>query len=166
MTMSSATPSPAKNDPHDTLIARNKKARFDYEILETYEAGLVLKGSEVKSLRNRDVSINGAFARMRNGELHLLGANIKPYAQATIENHDPTRPRKLLLHKRELARLTGKRAERGLTLVPLRLYWKRGYAKVLLGLARGKRQHDKREDIRKRDAEREMRRAERRRYRG
>ncbi len=163
--MSSDTSSSAKQQKQDSLIARNKKAGFDYEIIETYEAGLVLTGSEVKSLRNRDVSINGAFARMRNGELYLLGANIKPYAQATIENHDPTRPRKLLLHKRELARLTGKMAERGLTLVPLRLYWKRGYAKVLLGLARGKRQHDKREDIRKRDAEREMRRAQRRRYR-
>jgi len=143
------------------VIARNKKARFEFEVLETFEAGIALVGSEVKSLRNRDVSINEAFARPRNGEIWLLGMNIKPYAQASLGRHEPLRPRKLLLHKREIARIIGKVAERGLTLVPLKLYWKRGLAKVQIGLARGRRRYDKRQVIKRREAEREIRRAER-----
>ena len=148
-----------KGDPaEENAIARNRKARFEYEILEKFEAGLHLVGSEVKSLRNRDASINEAYARPRGGELWLLNMNIKPYAQANIRNHEPLRPRKLLLHRREIERIAGKVAERGFTVVPLALYWKHGIAKVLLALARGKRQFDKRETIKKREAEREIRR--------
>ena len=142
----------------ETTIARNRKAQFEYEILEKMEVGLRLVGSEVKSLRNHDVSINEAFARPRDGELWLLGMNIKPYAQANIRNHDPVRPRKLLLHRREMVRLLGKVTERGMTLVPLALYWKHGIAKLCLALVRGKKQYDKRDTIRKRESERDIRR--------
>ena len=149
-------------DEHD-VIAHNKKARFEYEVLDTVEAGIKLLGSEVKSLRNRDVSIGEAFARPRGEALWLLGMNIKQYRQANIQNHEPLRPRKLLLHKREFARIVGKVSERGFTLVPLKLYWKHGIAKVLLGLVRGKRQYDKRQAIKTREARREMDRAQRQR---
>jgi SsrA-binding protein len=142
----------------ENVIATNRKARFQYEILEKFEAGISLVGSEVKSLRNRDVSIAEAFARPKEGEVWLLGMNIKPYAQANIRNHEPLRPRKLLLHRREIHRITGKVAERGFTLIPLSLYWRHGIAKVLIAVARGKRQFDKRETIKKREAEREIRR--------
>ncbi len=142
----------------ENVIATNRKARFEYEILEKFEAGISLVGSEVKSLRNRDVSIAEAFARPKEGEVWLLGMNIKTYAQANVRNHEPLRPRKLLLHRREIHRITGKVAERGFTLIPLSLYWKHGIAKVLIAVARGKRQFDKRETIKKREAEREIRR--------
>ena len=142
----------------ENVIATNRKARFQYEILEKFEAGISLVGSEVKSLRNRDVSIAEAFARPKEGEVWLLGMNIKPYAQANIRNHEPLRPRKLLLHRREIHRITGKVAERGFTLIPLSLYWRHGIAKVLIAVARGKRQFDKRETIKKREADREIRR--------
>jgi SsrA-binding protein len=142
----------------ENVIATNRKARFKYEILEKFEAGMSLVGSEVKSLRNRDVSIAEAFARPKEGEVWLLGMNIKPYAQANIRNHEPLRPRKLLLHRREIHRIIGKVAERGFTLIPLSLYWRHGIAKVLIAVARGKRQFDKRERIKKREAEREIRR--------
>jgi len=142
----------------ENVIATNRKARFEYELLEKFEAGISLVGSEVKSLRNRDVSIAEAFARPKEGEVWLLGMNIKPYAQANIRNHEPLRPRKLLLHRREIHRITGKVAERGFTLIPLSLYWRHGIAKVLIAVARGKRQFDKRETIKKREAEREIRR--------
>ncbi len=148
------------------LIARNKKARFDYKVLDTFEAGMALLGSEVKSLRNRDVSLAEAFVRPRGRELWLLGANIKPYRQATIVNHDPVRPRKLLLHRREIDRLGSLVAEKGLTIVPIEMYWKNGIAKVRIAVARGKRRFDKRESIRKREARREIRRAEGRSRRG
>ena len=147
------------DETEENIIARNKKARFEFEILERFEAGVALVGSEVKSLRNRDVSINEAFARPRDGEIWLLGMNIKPYAMAGTRNHDPIRPRKLLLHRREIVRIVGKLAERGFTLVPLSLYWKHGIVKVHLGVARGRRQFDKRQVIKKREAEREMRRS-------
>ncbi len=141
----------------ENSIARNRKAFFQYEILDKIEVGLCLTGSEVKSLRNRDVSIAEAFARERNGELYIFGMNIKPYAQASVFNHDPLRPRKLLLHRKELDRLVGRVAERGFTLVPLGLYWnKRGIAKMTLAVARGKRTYDKRQSIRKREAERDI----------
>ena len=142
----------------ENAIARNRKARFEYEVLEKLEAGLLLVGSEVKSLRNRDVSIAEAYARPRGGELWMLNMNIKPYAQANIQNHEPLRPRKLLLHRREIERLSGKVSERGFTVVPLALYWKHGIAKVLIALVRGKREFDKRETIKKREADREIRR--------
>jgi SsrA-binding protein len=147
-----------KKSAEENVIATNRKARFEYEILEKFEAGISLIGSEVKSLRNRDVSIAEAFARPKGDELWLLGMNIKPYAQANIFNHEPLRPRKLLLHRREIERLSGKVSERGFTVVPLALYWKHGIAKVLIALARGKREFDKRETIKKREADREIRR--------
>ena len=145
-------------ESEENVIATNRKARFEYEILEKFEAGISLLGSEVKSLRNRDVSIAEAFGRPKDEEVWLLGMNIKPYAQANIRNHEPLRPRKLLLHRREIHRMTGKVAERGFTLIPLLLYWKHGIAKVLIAVARGKRQFDKRESIKKREADREIRR--------
>ncbi len=137
-------------------IASNKKAFHDYVIEERYEAGLVLTGSEVKSLREGRANLKDAYARVLNDEVFLLGAHISPYAAESYQNHDPTRTRKLLLHRKEIQRLVGKTAQRGLTLVPLRLYWKDGRAKVELGLARGKRQYDKREAERRREAQREI----------
>lgn len=156
--------SPRKEKEAENTIARNRKAFFQYEVLEKVEAGLCLMGSEVKSLRNRDVSIAEAFARPRGEELYIYGMNIKPYAQASVFNHDPLRPRKLLLHRKEIARLIGRVAERGFTLVPLALYWsKRGIAKMTLAVARGKKTYDKRDSIRKREAERDISRQMRRR---
>ncbi|MDJ0851509.1 MAG: SsrA-binding protein SmpB [Myxococcota bacterium] len=144
------------------LVATNRRARFEYEILDTVEAGLVLVGPEVKSLRAGKANLSDAYAIIRNGEAWLMSAHISPYAQASRENPDPRRQRKLLMHRSEISRLQGKVAERGLTLVPLELYFKNGRAKVRLGLARGKRRHDKRETIRRREQEREMDRITRR----
>ncbi|MGH7325013.1 MAG: SsrA-binding protein SmpB [Candidatus Rokuibacteriota bacterium] len=150
----------------DRTVATNRRARHDYEILETYEAGLVLRGTEVKSLRAGLVTFKDAYATVRNGEMWLLGCHINPYSHGTDANHDPERDRKLLLHAREIARLGGKTAERGLTLVPLRLYFKRGRAKLELGLARGKKLRDKRSALREREVRREMDRAVRASRRG
>jgi len=150
----------------DRTIATNRRARHDYEILETLEAGLVLRGTEVKSLRDGLVNFKDSYATIRNGEVWLLGCHISPYSHGTDANHDPERDRKLLLHGREIARLTGKTAERGLTLVPLRLYFKRGRAKLELGLARGRKLHDKRSAIREREVRREMDKAAREGRRG
>src|SRR5919202_5298854 len=119
----------------DRVVATNRRARHEYEILETFEAGLVLRGTEVKSLRDGQVTFKDAYATVRNNEAWLLGCHISPYSHGTDANHDPERDRKLLLHAREISRLTGKIAERGLTLVPLRLYFKNGRAKVEVGLA-------------------------------
>ena len=138
------------------VVAMNRRARFEYEILETVEAGLVLRGTEVKSLRGGQVNFKDSYATIRDGEAWLLGCHISPYSHGTDANHDPERDRKLLLHGREIARLTGKVAERGLTIVPLRLYFKEGRAKIELGLARGKKLHDKRSAIREREVAREM----------
>jgi SsrA-binding protein len=137
-------------------IAQNRKALHDYFIEERFEAGLVLTGSEVKSLREGRANLKDAYARVLNDEAFLLGAHISPYGAASYNNHDPTRTRKLLLHREEIERLLGKTTQRGLTLIPLRLYWKNGVAKVELGLAKGKRQHDKRETAKAREAEREI----------
>jgi len=145
------------------LIAENRKAKSKYEVLDTLECGLVLQGSEVKSLRRGGVSLDEAYARYRDGEMWLLGCHIPEYPQANQFNHDPTRPRKLLMHKREIRRFATRAQEKGLTLVPLKMYFKNGKAKVLLGLCRGLKLHDKREIIRKREAERAIRRAMRRR---
>jgi SsrA-binding protein len=142
-------------------IATNRKARHEYQILETVEAGLVLRGTEVKSLRAGQVNFKDSFATIRNNEAWLRGCHISPYSHGTDANHEPERDRKLLLHQREIGRLTGKIAERGLTLVPLRLYFKKGRAKVELGLARGKKLHDKRSTLREREVRREMDRAAR-----
>ena len=139
------------------FVARNKKARFKFLVLERFEAGLVLRGTEVKSLREGRAALSDSFGRFRGSELFLLNAHISTYDKAAYGNHEPTRPRKLLMRKRELKKLKAKVEERGHTLVALSLYFVRGLAKVELGLARGKRTHDRREDMKKRDAEREMR---------
>jgi SsrA-binding protein len=140
-------------------IAENRKARFDYQLLERFEAGLVLTGSEVKSLREGRVSLAQAYADVREGEAWLVGVHIDPYHQAGTQNHEPERDRKLLLHRRELDSLYGKVREKGLTLVPVRLYFKEGRVKVELALAKGKEQRDKRRDIAKREADRQIERA-------
>lgn len=150
----------AKKTPPDT-IATNRRARFEYEILETFEAGIALLGPEVKSLRAGKANLADAYAIVRRGDAVLLHLHISPYAQAGRENPDPRRDRRLLLHRREIQRLDGQLAERGLTLIPLRLYWKEGRAKVELGLAKGKRSYDKREAIKRRDSDREIQRATR-----
>jgi SsrA-binding protein len=140
-------------------VARNPKATHDYHVLDTWEAGIVLTGTEVKSLRNGKASIKEAWARLARGELFLEGMNITPYEQGNRWNHPPVRSRKLLLHRKELERLVGAVEQQGLSLVPLELYFRNGRAKVVIALARGKKQHDKREDLKRRIAERETARA-------
>ncbi|MBX3471679.1 MAG: SsrA-binding protein SmpB [Planctomycetes bacterium] len=146
-------------------IARNKKAFHDYEVLEKLEAGVALLGTEVKSLRQAggSVAFTDAYAKIKQGEMWLVDLHIAPYVHASLQNHEPTRPRKLLLHRREIAKLQQKLERQGLTVVPLELYFKRGLVKVLLGVARGKKLHDKRQSLRKRDDERTMAREGRRR---
>jgi SsrA-binding protein len=151
---------PATPDEDGKLsVARNPKATHDYHILETWEAGLVLTGTEVKSLRDGKASIKEGFARLAGGEVFLEGVNITPYEQGNRYNHDPVRTRKLLLNRREIERMIGAVEQKGLTLVPLELYFRKGRAKVTLALGRGKKYHDRREDLKKRDAEREVARA-------
>lgn len=142
-------------------IASNRRARHEYEILDSLEAGIALRGPEVKSLREGRANLSDAYAIVRRGEVFLLNLHISPYQQAGRENPDPTRERKLLLHRREIARLQTQVAERGLTLVPLSLYWKEGRAKVDLAVVRGRRRYDKREAIRRREQDREVQRASR-----
>ena len=137
-------------------IARNRAARHEYEILDTFEAGLVLTGTEVKSLRDGRANIADAFGVVRGGELWLINAHISPYGSGGYVNHEPTRTRKLLLHAREIRRLIGAVERQGLTLVPLELYFREGRAKVAMALGKGKKLHDKRDDARRRDAERDM----------
>jgi len=142
------------------IIATNRQARFKYELLEKYEAGLVLTGSEVKSLRNKDASLSEAYAALRGSEIFLYNLHIAPYEQAGMFGHEPKRPRKLLLKRVEIGKIIGKMNEKGYTLVPLKLYFTgRGIAKVQIALAKGKRLHDKRETIRKREVERDIQRA-------
>jgi len=158
----------ARNDDSDEgkrSIARNPKATHDYHILETWEAGLVLKGTEVKSLRDAKATLVGGFARIHRGEVLLEGLHITPYEQGNRYNHLPERSRKLLLHKKEIQRLIGAVEQKGLTLVPLELYWKDGRAKVAIGLGRGKKLHDKRESLKNMQATRELARVERHRGR-
>jgi SsrA-binding protein len=157
------TPRPGAKERPIKVIARNPRARHDYEILHTYEAGLVLQGTEVKALRAGRGSIVGAFGRLRRGEVWIEGIQIPPYAQGNIHNHEPLRARKLLLHKREIERLIGAVEQKGHTLVPLELHFKGPNVKVIIALARGKKEHDKRDDLKKREAEREMARALKRR---
>ena len=140
------------------VIATNRKARYEYEIFDTFEAGVALLGPEVKSLRAGRANLSDAYATIRGREVFLVGLHISPYPQAGRANPDPRRERKLLLHRAEIARLQGRVVERGFTLIPLQLYFKNGRAKVELGLARGRRRHDKREAIRRRETDREMRR--------
>ena len=143
-------------------VATNRRARFNYDILETVEAGLVLKGTEIKAIREGHVNLGDSYAKPDNGELWLVNAHIAQYTAGAGNNHEPTRPRKLLLHKGELHRLSRQVAERGLTLVPLRLYIKRHFAKVELGLAKGRKNYDKRRAIIDREREREAQEAIRR----
>ncbi|HUQ47551.1 MAG TPA: SsrA-binding protein SmpB [Gemmatimonadaceae bacterium] len=140
-------------------IAKNRRARHDYQILDTWEAGIVLTGSEVKSLREGKANISDAYGIVNNGEVHLLNLHISPYEKASHFNHEPTRTRKLLLHRREIRKMIGAVERQGLTLVPLELYFKKGMVKVALGLGRGKKLYDKRADEKKRDDDREMQRA-------
>ena len=148
------------SDPEsEQLIASNRRARHNFDILETYEAGLVLRGTEVKALRDSRADLKESYARVEGGEAWLIGCHISPYTQGNRANHDPLRPRKLLLHRKEISRLLGKIMEKGLTLVPLRLYFKAGRAKVEIGLARGRKTVDKRHAIREREERREMDRA-------
>jgi SsrA-binding protein len=153
------------SDEGKRSIARNPKATHDYHILETWEAGLVLKGTEVKSLRDAKATLVGAFARIHRGEVLLEGLHITPYEQGNRYNHVPDRSRKLLLHKKEIQRLIGAVEQKGLTLVPLELYWKDGRAKVALALGRGKKLHDKRESLKNKQATRELARVTRQRGR-
>jgi SsrA-binding protein len=146
-----------------SVIARNRRARHDYHLEDTVEGGLVLTGTEVKSLRAGRASLTDGFAQIENGEVWLHGVHIPEYTQATWTNHEPRRPRKVLLHRKEIDRFASKVAERGLTIVPLELYFKDGRVKVELALARGKRSYDKRHDLAERDAAREVERAFRRR---
>lgn len=147
-----------KADEGEKLVVRNRKAFHEFEVLEQVEAGLVLQGTEVKSLRDGNIQLGDAYARFKAGELYLVNAHISEYKMGGWTNHDPRRPRKLLLHRREIARLSTKVEEKGLTLVPLAVYFKRGYAKVRLGICRGKKLYDKRAALKQREAQRATRR--------
>ena len=136
------------------VVAQNKKANHDFFIEETLEAGIVLQGTEIKSVRNGRVNMKDSFARVSNGEVFLHNLHISPYEQGNIHNHEPTRMRKLLLHKKQIAKLIGETQQAGYSLVPIKIYLKDGYAKVLIGLGKGKKKYDKRETIKKRDIER------------
>ncbi|MFD2922655.1 SsrA-binding protein SmpB [Halobacillus naozhouensis] len=140
-------------------IAQNKKARHDFFIEETYEAGIVLQGTEIKSIRASRVNLKDSFARIRNGEVYLHNLHISPYEQGNIFNHDPTRSRKLLLHRKQINQLIGQTQQKGYSLVPLKIYIKNGVAKVLIGLGKGKKKYDKREDLKRKQVNREIDRA-------
>jgi len=142
----------------ERVAISNRRARHEYEVLDSFEAGVVLRGSEVKSLRQGNASLQDSYAYVKDSEVWLSGMHINPYEQASILNHDPRRERKLLLHKKEIRKLIGKTSEKGLTLIPLKVYFRSGLAKVELGLCRGKKSYDKRAAIAKRETEREMRR--------
>jgi SsrA-binding protein len=148
-----------KDDDSIKVICRNKRAVHEYEISDTLECGLVLQGTEVKSLREGQASLDDAYAKIENQEVWLIGSDIPEYAMGNRLNHKPKRPRKLLLHRREIGKFAGKASQRGFTLVPLKIYFKEGRAKVELGVARGKQEHDKRQDKKKAEADREIRRA-------
>jgi SsrA-binding protein len=153
----------AKADPGERALATNRKALFHYEVLERAEAGIALVGTEVKSIREGGLNFSDSYVDFRGGELFLVGCRVAPYSHGNFLNHAPERDRKLLLHKREIRKLGGRATERGLTLVPLRVYMKNGRVKMEIGLARGKHAHDKREAIKERDQKRELREAARRR---
>lgn len=140
------------------VFAQNRKASHDYTIVETLEAGMVLQGTEIKSIRNGRINLKDGFARVKNGEVFLHNVHISPYEQGNIFNHDPLRTRKLLLRKKQIAKLIGETKQSGITLVPLKVYVKNGYAKVLIGLAKGKKQYDKREDLKRKEIKRDIQR--------
>ncbi len=146
----------SKKNSNNTPTIKNRKARHEFNVEETYEAGIVLKGTEVKSLRSGNASLSEAFAYIQDGEVWLRDMYIKPYKEGSYSNHDERRPRKLLLNKREIRELDKAISQKGYTLIPLKLYFKKGYAKVLLGIAKGKKKYDKREDIKERDIKREL----------
>jgi SsrA-binding protein len=141
------------------VVSQNKKAYHDYFIEETYEAGIVLQGTEIKSIRAGKCNLKDSYARIQNGEAWLYSMHVSPYEQGNRYNHDPLRPRKLLLHSKEISKLYGEAKEAGMALVPLKIYLKNGFAKVLLGLAKGKKNYDKRETLKKKEANREIERA-------
>lgn len=153
--------------PQDSIkvIAKNKRATFDFELLETFEAGLALTGTEIKSIREHQVNLRLSYVQNRKGELWLVDAHISPYVHGNRDNHDPVRPRKLLLHRREINKIITQMMQKSLTLVPTRLYLKNGRAKIEIALARGKQKQDKRQDIAKRDDQRRMDRALQEKYR-
>lgn len=153
----------SEDDPNSRTVCRNRKARHDYDILDEIECGIVLTGSEVKSIRNNKMSIDEAFARVENGEVWLFNSDIAEYPQATYLNHERRRPRKLLLHRREVRKFAESAGHEGLTLVPLAVYFSRGRVKVQLAVAKGRKLHDKRERIKQKDADKSMRDALRRR---
>jgi SsrA-binding protein len=163
------TPATAKSDKkkaaaeNERPIAQNRKAKHDYTVLETLECGIMLRGSEVKSLRAGKVSLAEAYGRIKDGEVWLIGCDIAEYVEASHYNHEPRRPRKLLMHRRELKRFAAKAFQQGLTLVPLKMYFSRGLAKVLMGVCRGQKHHDKRESLKKAEATRDIARQMRRR---
>jgi SsrA-binding protein len=146
----------------EKVVATNRKARHNYTVLDTLEAGLALKGTEVKSLRQASVNLSEGYAQIRGGEVWLIGVHISPYKQGNIANVDPVRERKILLHKKEIRRLISHTSEKGVTLIPLKIYFKENLAKVILGVCRGKRQYDRRTEIAKREADRSIRRMMRR----
>ena len=145
--------------PREPVVCRNRRARHQYEMMDTIEAGIVLVGSEVKSLRAGQASIEEAYARIDDGEVWLIDCDIPELPQASRFNHKPKRPRKLLLHRREVAKFAGEAKQRGCTLIPLKLYFRRGFARIELAIARGRKLHDKREALKKADAQKEMKRA-------
>ena len=153
---------PASEETTERVVTTNRKARHDYHILESLEAGIALTGTEVKSVREAGVTLTGGFAQLRKGEIWLVGVHISPYKQGSYANVDPMRERRLLLHRREIRKLASKLTDRGITLVPLKIYFKGNKAKLQLGLCRGKRDYDRRADIKERDAERDLRRIHRR----
>lgn len=147
---------PTAEKPERESIAKNRRARHDYEIIETWEAGLMLQGTEVKALREGKANLSDAYGVVKDGELWLINMHISPYERGGYVNHDATRSRKLLLHRKEIRRLIGATEKKGLTLIPLELYFKRGIAKVAIALGRGKKLHDKRHDLKEKEAQREM----------
>lgn len=148
----------ATDDVPEKIAVSNRRARHEYLVLETYEAGIALKGTEVKSLRAGSANLQDGYALVRKGEIWLVGLHISPFEKGNINNHDPRRDRKLLLHRKEIRKLAGKIQEKGLALIPLKIYFKKNIAKVEIGLCRGKKSYDKRETIRKRDVERQIQR--------
>lgn len=162
MAKSKKKPDVDKEHDNERLVAQNRRARHEYTVLDTLECGIVLVGSEVKSLRRGTISLDEGYAQVKNGEVWLLGCDIAEYVEANRFNHNPRRPRKLLLHRREVKMFAGKSSDKGLTLVPLKVYFKEGRAKVLLGVCRGKQLHDKRESLKQKTMQREIDRAARR----
>ncbi|MDD3014938.1 SsrA-binding protein SmpB [Pseudolactococcus chungangensis] len=146
----------AKDKVKDNVVAQNKKAHYDYEITETFEAGIVLTGTEIKSVRQARINIRDGFARVRNGEVWLSNVHISPFDEGNIWNVDPTRSRKLLLHKKQIAKIEAEISQAGMSFVPLRVYVKDGFAKVLMGLAKGKKNYDKRETIKRKEQNRDI----------